>query len=112
MDEDEKDTQSKKKGVSSSVPAKKVGFPPSSLPPSSIPSLTLLFFIQNQHQNKRARVEVKHSGGEFAAKKAKGDIKKEGKPDPYAYIPLNPKLLNKRFKTQATNHWKKHGKKD
>lgn len=35
-------------------------------------------------------------GGEYKAKKAKGDIKKKGKMDPYAYIPLTRNLLNKR----------------
>ena len=28
--------------------------------------------------------------------KAKGDIKKKGKPDPYAYVPLHFQSLNKR----------------
>ena len=28
--------------------------------------------------------------------KAGGDIKKKGKPDPYAYVPLNTQTLNKR----------------
>jgi len=60
---------------------------------------------------KRAKLDVKHTGKEYAAKKAKGDVKKEGKPDPFAYIPLNPKLLNKRFKTKASQHWKSHSKK-
>lgn len=35
-------------------------------------------------------------GGEFKAKKAKGDMKKKGKMDPYAYIPLTRNVLNKR----------------
>lgn len=35
-------------------------------------------------------------GGEFKAKKAKGDMKKKGKVDPYAYIPLTRNVLNKR----------------
>lgn len=36
-------------------------------------------------------------GGEYRAKKAKGDVKKKGqKLDPYAYIPLNRTSLNKR----------------
>ena len=29
--------------------------------------------------------------------KAKGDIKKKGKPDPYAYVPLHFQSLNKRY---------------
>lgn len=35
-------------------------------------------------------------GGEYKAKKAKGDMKKKGKMDPYAYIPLTRNVLNKR----------------
>ncbi|PVD30877.1 hypothetical protein C0Q70_10152 [Pomacea canaliculata] len=35
-------------------------------------------------------------GKEYRAKKAGGDIKKKGKPDPYAYVPFNFTSLNKR----------------
>jgi len=35
-------------------------------------------------------------GAEYKSKKAKGDMKRKGKPDPYAYIPLDAKSLNKR----------------
>lgn len=35
-------------------------------------------------------------GTEYRSKKAKGDIKKKGKLDPYAYIPLSRNALNKR----------------
>ena len=38
----------------------------------------------------------KDSGGEYKNKTGKGDVKKVGKHDPYAYIPLNHKSLNKR----------------
>ena len=30
--------------------------------------------------------------------KAGGDMKKAGKPDPYAYVPLQHQFLNKRYK--------------
>lgn len=36
-------------------------------------------------------------GGDYKAKKAKGDMKKKGKMDPYAYIPLTRNVLNKRL---------------
>ena len=29
--------------------------------------------------------------------KAKGDTKKKGRPDPYTYVPLDHKALNKRY---------------
>lgn len=35
-------------------------------------------------------------GSEYRGKKGKGDIKKKGKVDPYAYIPLSRNSLNKR----------------
>jgi len=35
-------------------------------------------------------------GTENQATKAKGDVKKKGKPDPYAYLPLSRKVLNRR----------------
>lgn len=36
------------------------------------------------------------AGSEFTSKKAKGDMKKRGQLDPYAYIPLTRNTLNKR----------------
>merc|ERR1712034_62506 len=35
-------------------------------------------------------------GSEYKSNKGRGDVKKKGKPDPFAYIPLNHKTLNKR----------------
>ena len=32
----------------------------------------------------------------FVLQKAGGDIKKKGAPDPYAYVPLEHQLLNRR----------------
>eukprot|EP01094_Clydonella_sp_ATCC50884_P016458 TRINITY_DN2733_c0_g1_i1.p1 TRINITY_DN2733_c0_g1~~TRINITY_DN2733_c0_g1_i1.p1 ORF type:complete len:1398 (-),score=627.33 TRINITY_DN2733_c0_g1_i1:357-4478(-) len=58
------------------------------------------------HHSKRKRVSTKgglgvHTGVEYKAKKGKGDVKKKGKVDPYAYIPLNPKQLNKRHRNTS-----------
>lgn len=36
-------------------------------------------------------------GSEYRSKKAKGDVKKKGKVDPYAYLPLKRTTLNKRL---------------
>lgn len=36
-------------------------------------------------------------GSEYRSKKAKGDIKKKNKLDPYAYLPLKRTALNKRL---------------
>lgn len=35
-------------------------------------------------------------GSEYKSKKARGDVKLKGKPDPFAYIPMSHKSLNKR----------------
>ncbi|XP_046963765.1 RRP12-like protein [Vanessa cardui] len=45
-------------------------------------------------------------GTEYKSKKAKGDIKKKGKPDPYAYLPLSRKNLNKRTKAVTSRQFK------
>ncbi|CAK1589953.1 unnamed protein product [Parnassius mnemosyne] len=45
-------------------------------------------------------------GTEYRSKKAKGDIKKKGKPDPYAYLPLSRKNLNKRKKATTSKQFK------
>ncbi|XP_035739840.1 RRP12-like protein isoform X2 [Vespa mandarinia] len=43
--------------------------------------------------------KIEHTpGSEYRAHKAGGDIKKKGKPDPYAYVPLTRAALNKRKK--------------
>ena len=45
---------------------------------------------------KKRRVEGESTGVEYRAKKAGGDIKRKGRPDPYAYFPLNRQKLNRR----------------
>nr|XP_003701407.1 PREDICTED: RRP12-like protein [Megachile rotundata] len=46
---------------------------------------------------KKGKTE-KVPGLEYKAPKAGGDVKKKGKPDPYAYVPLSRSVLNKRKK--------------
>lgn len=45
------------------------------------------------------------AGKEYRAKKAGGDMKKKGKLEPYAYIPLDPKLMAKRNKRNAVDRY-------
>ncbi|PNI82158.1 RRP12 isoform 7 [Pan troglodytes] len=45
-------------------------------------------------------------GAEYKAKKAKGDVKKKGRLDPYAYIPLNRSKLNRRKKMKLQGQFK------
>lgn len=44
-------------------------------------------------ERERQHAGIKHTGKEFRTKKAKGDVKRAGKHEPYAYIPLNPKIV-------------------
>ena len=41
----------------------------------------------------------------FLLQKAKGDVKKKGRPDPYAYIPLNRQKLNRRKRAKMTGEF-------
>ncbi|KYN06248.1 PREDICTED: RRP12-like protein [Cyphomyrmex costatus] len=50
------------------------------------------------HRSLKMRKIDSQPGSEYRATKARGDIKKKGKPDPYAYVPLTRSLLNKRKK--------------
>merc|ERR1711936_544333 len=43
----------------------------------------------------------KDSGSEYRNKSGKGDVKRKGKHDPYAYIPLTHHALNKRKQSKA-----------
>ncbi|XP_028916752.1 RRP12-like protein [Ornithorhynchus anatinus] len=45
-------------------------------------------------------------GAEYKAKRARGDVKKKGNPDPYAYIPLNKSKLNRRKKAKMQGQFK------
>lgn len=57
---------------------------------------------------------VKFSGTAYKSAKGQGDTLKAGKYEPFAYIQLNPKMLNKRNKTKAVKSFEgvvSHGKK-
>ncbi|KAH8304102.1 hypothetical protein KR059_000554 [Drosophila kikkawai] len=46
------------------------------------------------------------AGSEYTSKKAKGDMKKRGQLDPYAYIPLTRNTLNKRKRSMNSRKFK------
>ncbi|OLY81490.1 Ribosomal RNA-processing protein 12 [Smittium mucronatum] len=48
----------------------------------------------NQHKHTNEKKSRKEYGSEFKSKNGRGDVKKKGKLDPYAYIPMDPKLLS------------------
>jgi len=57
---------------------------------------------------------VKYSANAYKSTKGEGDTLKAGKYEPFAYIQLNPKMLNKRYKTKAIQSFEgivSHGKK-
>ncbi|XP_074089321.1 RRP12-like protein [Macrotis lagotis] len=49
---------------------------------------------------------AKKPGADFKAKKGRGDVKKKGRLDPYAYIPLNRAKLNHRKKAKMQGQFK------
>ena len=52
------------------------------------------------------RDTTKDSGADYKNKSGRGDVKKVGKHDPYAYIPLNHKNLNKRKSAKNKGQFK------
>ncbi|XP_062319179.1 RRP12-like protein [Osmerus eperlanus] len=46
------------------------------------------------------------TGGDYRSKKGKGDVKKKGKVDPYAYIPLKKAQLNRRKRAKMQGQFK------
>ncbi|XP_051837739.1 RRP12-like protein [Antechinus flavipes] len=48
----------------------------------------------------------KKPGADYKAKKGRGDVKRKGRPDPYAYIPLNKAKLNHRKKAKMEGQFK------
>lgn len=54
-------------------------------------------------QKKRQKTDSgwSYTGSEYRSKKANGDLKKKGKLEPYAYWPLDRKLLNRRMDRKA-----------
>ena len=53
-----------------------------------------------------SKKNVKEYGSEFKAKKAKGDMKRKGQPDPYAYVPLERGSLNRRKRAKFEGQFK------
>jgi len=58
-----------------------------------------------KQKTKKNKTEVK-TGAEYRAKKAQGDVKLKGKPDPYAYMPLSRKMLNRRKRQKQAKQFK------
>nr|CAG4643695.1 EOG090X00E0 [Lepidurus arcticus] len=54
---------------------------------------------------KQERVTADY-GVEYRSSKAKGDVKRKGKPDPFAYVPLQRQSMNKRKKAKFAGQFK------
>lgn len=54
------------------------------------------------HRPVKASKVDKNPGAEYKSKKARGDVKKKNKHEPYAYMPLTRAALNKRKKSKNT----------
>lgn len=64
------------------------------------------------HNNSRKMKPAKNpddfnfnDGSRYRAKRAGGDVKVDGAPDPYAFVGFHPKFLNKRMRTQASKQF-------
>ena len=53
-----------------------------------------------------SKKDVKQYGSEYKSTKAKGDVKRKGKPDPYAYVPLQKSALNRRKRAKFEGQFK------
>ena len=53
----------------------------------------------------KKRQRTKEPGEEYRSKKAGGDVWKKGMLEPHAYIPLDPRLLNKKNHKEAVAHF-------
>lgn len=51
--------------------------------------------------NESALHQIKESGSSYKPARAQGDLRIKNKPEPHAFIQLNPKALNKRYKQKA-----------
>jgi ribosomal RNA-processing protein 12 len=62
--------------------------------------------VKSGYSKATARTATTAAGSEYSSRKAKGDMKKKGKPEPYAYIPLSRNSLNRRKRAKNTTQFK------
>lgn len=63
--------------------------------------------IHRPIKKRKTGIKGVKTGEEFKAKKAGGDIKRKDGPDPFAYVPLNGALLNRRKKNKFKGYFNK-----
>lgn len=57
-------------------------------------------------QQSKEKVKPTDYGVEYRSEKARGDVKRKGQPDPFAYVPLSRNALNKRKKAKMSGQFK------
>ncbi|KAK6185603.1 hypothetical protein SNE40_007802 [Patella caerulea] len=62
--------------------------------------------IHRQFDKTKQHKDTNQYGSEYKSKKAGGDVKRKGKPDPYAYVPFDFKRLNKRKQAKLKGQFK------
>jgi ribosomal RNA-processing protein 12 len=64
--------------------------------------------VKKQLAPKRRKLDSgasKYSGKEYQSRKGSGDVKVAGRHDPFAYVPMNPQNLNKRYVNEFLVFW-------
>lgn len=69
-------------------------------------NLSLVQIRQMRKNKQESNKNDKMTGKDYRAKRGGGDLKKNSKYEPFAYIKLDPKLINKRFSHQALDQFK------
>ncbi|KAJ8910882.1 hypothetical protein NQ315_000513 [Exocentrus adspersus] len=96
-------TDRKRKRGASSV---KSGFSSASQPPMKYKTGGIGIHRSVGASTSSVRSGYSSAGSEYKSRKAKGDVKKKGKFDPYAYLPLQRTALNKRKKSKVAGQFK------
>ncbi|EFX68356.1 hypothetical protein DAPPUDRAFT_260244 [Daphnia pulex] len=75
--------------------------------PSSAKGRTVHKLTTKQRaQQSQEKVKPTDYGVEYRSQKARGDVKRKGQPDPFAYVPLSRNALNKRKKAKMSGQFK------
>lgn len=62
--------------------------------------------LGEKEKTAKGSAPVKYAGSEYRAKKAGGDVKIKGKPQPYAFMPFDTSTLNRRKRAKAVGEFK------
>lgn len=74
--------------------------------PSSAKRTVHKLTTKQRAQQSQEKVKPTDYGVEYRSEKARGDVKRKGQPDPFAYVPLSRNALNKRKKAKMSGQFK------